>query len=262
MPNLLTAEICTVADHYAAMYESLADPRSRGNAAMRAHEISNSFFAQICKMRYTGWKHRVSFNRGRKPSLPEVFQDLVAFYLRAALPAEFEICVERPVKAIVGGLSKSICPDITIKLAEQTHFIIEAKTTIGWARPDYKLDGEDAYWEMERRIQDLAEAYQVDRTRIIFIFQEPSNVCGTQFLPKFWDKISRTRNQRPVGGVLSHVYPLFADTDPSKWKWNRPKGRTSADWCPDELPDSILTERVRHSIVTPFEEIVKLIKTG
>ena len=253
---------CSAANDYSTMYAALErSPALRVD--LDGRHLSHALFFQLCKIKYAAWRYRVNFKRARRHSLAEVFQDLVAFYLRAALPPQYEVCLEEPRKIDKGGKIITIQPDICIKLNGRAYFVIEAKTTIGWARPDFQQAEEICYKHMQQRIDDIAEAFGIAKENVIFIFEEPTNVSTTHFLPKFWDSKMATPVTRPAQGVLSHIYPLYMTTDPSYWNWKSqiPKGRKTADWFIPEFSDELVLGRARQSVVTPFENILALIQS-
>ncbi len=150
--------------------------------------LSKALFLHLAKMKYAGWRHRVDFKRHRKHSMADFFQDLVAFHLRCALPdTEFRVHLEHPLP-LEGG--RQIHPDILIerKNSDGTwarHFVIEVKTTIGWARPD--ATAHDKYEELKNRLDAVARAARIDVRNVIYIFEEPSNVSA-DFHGFYWDK--------------------------------------------------------------------------
>jgi len=208
-------------------------------------ELSEAIYFHICKMKYAGWKHRVDFERKRKHSLSEFFQDIIAFYLKTTLPSNYQIKLEHKI-----GDTQ---PDIAIKLGNKYLFLIEVKTTIGWARPD-----EEFKKRFEKRIDKLSKNFDVPRENIIYIFEEPNNV-SKEFLDKFWNKELQKPEERPEDFPYSIIFPLFNATDPYYWKHRKglQKDKEYVD-----LSDEEICGRAQKSIVTPFEEILKIIKTA
>jgi hypothetical protein len=242
-------QACEASASYLQLYSSFARSPRLPFAPAETF-ISEALYFHLCRMKHAGYLHKKAFNRQKKHALADVFQDLVAFYLRTILPPEFEVQLE------VSGKSTSMTPkryqvDILIRQNGKNLFVIEAKTTIGWARPDWKLP-ETPYRTFEDRITAVSTTFDVPPERVIFILEEPTNV-NRRFERLFWHDgpVSRAGLPYPV----NQVYPLFMVTDPEYWRWpGLPKGI-----CPDSISDVQIRERAKKSIVTPFERIVELI---
>jgi hypothetical protein len=167
--------------------------------------------------------------------------------------------LEESKKFAKNGKNVTLQPDICIRLDGRLQFIVEVKTTIGWARPNYKPGDHNPYAAMADRIQELATNFDLPEERILYIFEEPTNVHSKLFLPRFWDSAQAIPAPRPTEGVLSHIYPLYMTTDPFYWDdLAIPHGRAKENWCPDLAGDLILA-RAKRSVVTPFEDILALI---
>ena len=208
--------------------------------------ISEAIYFHICKMKYAGWRHRVNFNRGQKHSFSQLFQDIIAFYLRVLLPKGYKIELEPKV-----GKTQ---PDIAIKLGNEYVFIIEAKTNVGWDRLDENTKrGQEAITRISDRIHELADNFRVPEQNIIYIFEEHSNV-SRKFSSRYWD--GEKRMPRPTDFPFLIIFPLFDSTDPYYWKWEAGFDKTKHY---KEISDELIKDRAKHSIVTPFEEIVELV---
>ncbi len=255
---------CTAADHYSAMYGDLCHCLPL-QVNLQERHLSHALYFQLCKIKYAAWRYRVDFKRARRHSLADVFQDLVAFYLRAALPKGYEVHLEVPKRMSKEGKMVTIQPDICIKRDGKMHLVIEAKTTIGWARPNFKLSEDAAYKAMQERIDDVAHSFGIPENNVIFVFEEPTNVSAKYFLPKFWNAEKAEPVSRPTRGVLAQIYPLYITTDPYYWNYWKstkqiPKGRKRTDWFPLSLPDQLILEHAERSVVTPLESILSLIQ--
>jgi len=252
-------EACAAPEHYSNMYGCLSGQAGL-TVDLKSQDVSRALFLHLCKIKYAAWKHKVLFKRGQRHSLAEVFQDLFAFYLRASLPNNYEISLEEPRVLFRNGKKLTIKPDICIKLNGRVECVIEAKTTIGWARPDYKLPEHQIYQKMQDRIDDVAASFEIDPCRVLFVLEEPTNV-SRKFISEFWDIKNSVPTRRPVSGTLSHIYPLYVGTDPFYWKWRKklPEGRQTSDWFISELSDAEILEKSATSIVTPFEYLLQFI---
>ncbi len=210
-------------------------------------EVSKALYFHICKMKYAGWRHRINFKRQRKHSISDFFQDLIAFYLKASLPDEFEIELETKI-----GKTQ---PDIAIKKNGIYEFIIEVKTNIGWDRPD--LTQVDPYLNISKRVTELASNFQVSPDNIIYIFEEHSNVTR-EFSEKFWDIKKQVSVPRSEEFPFSIIYPLFNATDPYYWRHDKGFNRNANYKL---ISDDLILSKAKDNIVTPFESILHKIKT-
>ena len=258
-PNMLELmKHCDVPVHYDSMHKALSKSLSL-QVDLRERDLSHALYVQLCQIKLAAWRHKVDFKRARRHSLADIFQDLVAYYFRAALPPQFDVRLEEAKKIPKGGKNVTLQPDICIRLNGRLEFIVEVKTTIGWARPDYKSGSADPYAAMADRIHELATSFDLPEERILYIFEEPTNVHSKLFLPRFWDAAQAIPAPRPTEGVLSHIYPLYMTTDPFYWDdLAIPHGRAKENWFP-ELPDELILARAKRSVVTPFEDILALI---
>lgn len=246
---------CDASRLYGDLYASLSQ-NPRLQCDLESTHLSEALYYHLCRIKYAGWRHRVQFKRGKKHSVADVFQDLLAFYLRAALPEEYEVRLEVAKKAGHAG-AISTQADIVILRNGANQFVIEAKTTIGWARPDYKLPL--PYHAFSKRIEQVASNFGISPHKVIFVFEEPTNV-NKRFLALFWDGAKGAARDN-LEFPLSQIYPLFMTTDPYYWPaWpHKPTEEHRISWCPEELTDAEIGVRARSSIVTPLEHIVALI---
>lgn len=254
---------CTAADHYSMLYGSLSHPK-RIVVDLSDRHLSHAFYYQLCKIKYAAWKYRVDFRRTRRHSLADIFQDLVAFYLRVGLPENYEVSLEVPRRIVSGDKVRTIQPDICVKRDGKMHFVLEAKTNIGWARPDFKSSEEHWYDFLQKRIDDVSSAFEIPSRNVIYVFEEPTNVSTKHFLPKFWDAKKSLPAARATTGMLAQVFPLFMTTDPwywdFDWKGEMPAGRDKQDWYPATLSDQAILGHAQKSVVTPFESILMFIQ--
>ena len=244
-------------------YSELLDSFSCGATLERGDNknISEAIYFHICQMKYAGWRHRVNFNRGRKHSFSDFFQDIIAFYLKTSLPQGYEVKSERKE-----GKTQ---PDIAIKRGGKYIFLIEAKTNVGWARPDPKTErGREAIKKMEERVLKLSKNFNISKKNIIYILEEHTN-AGKEFSDKFWGE-TRKRPPRPTDSPFSIMYPLFLATDPYYWEWKREvdkadplywewEDRVNENKHYKTILDEQIQDRAKQSIVTPFEEILQMI---
>ncbi len=208
-------------------------------------EVSEAIYFHLCKMKYAGWQHRVNFNRAIKHSMSEIFQDLIAFYLKVCLPLDL-YDVELEVK------EGKLRPDIVIRKNKKYHFILEMKTNIGFDRNG------PASGDFDLRINELSKAFDVPKENIIYVFEEHSNV-SKEFSKMYWDLDKNIPNPlRPKNRPYSAIYPLFHSTDPYYWKSEIKIDKRNKFI---DIRDEDIKHRASMSIVTPFEEILKLIQS-
>ena len=252
---------CSAAEHYHAMFQSLKKAQPLRFAA-DDRVLSKALFFHLAKMKYAGWQHRVDFQRARKHSMADLFQDLVAFYLRCALPTEtFNVLLE---PRLPGEDGKTIHPDILIRKKEAkreavNHFVIEVKTTIGFARP--REGEEDKYGPLGERLYKVSKAAGVPPESVIYIFEEPANVTH-EFRDYFWDKEGwQAKDRSTLPFPLSQIFPLFWGTDPYYWEWPETKKESKGGskdrrfWYPEITDEAFLAQAARR-IVTPLEDVL------
>ncbi|MFM0324876.1 McrC family protein [Caballeronia glebae] len=246
------------------MFQSIAPSNAAAKLAYNDSEVplSRALYFHLARMRLTGWKHRVDFQRWRKHSLSEFFQDLIAFYLRRALPDDFEITLEEPSSS--GKRVRKTCPDILIRKGGKNHFVIEVKTTIGWDRPGAGspkrgLTVAEKYRQLSDRIARVASDFGVPEANVIYIFEGPENVDGG-FRDSFWDEKKHARQSRAgLAFPLSQIYPLFRGIDPYYWAEFGAQGDRQSSY--PEITDDRLHQEAEKRIVTPFETIVDLVRS-
>lgn len=230
-------------DLYGQLLDSFTNIEKIDHSFLDTDIISKSIYLDLVKMKFAGWRHRVNFKRKRKHTISEFFQDIVAFYLKAILPDEYEIELETKI-----GKTQ---PDIVIKKDGKFHFIIEVKTNIGWARPDNSL--EDPHKEIRERVESLSNNFNVPTENIIYIFEDHGNV-GKAFSEKFWDKKNHKPKNQPSDFPFSIIRPLFNGNDPYYWKQAKGFNRQT-NYI--EFDETTIFNLAENNIVTKFEDIVK-----
>lgn len=238
--------ICGVSDLYANTLDSFHVEEKLKDIDLTSNAVSKAIYFHLCKMKYAGWRHRISFKRRRKHSLAEYFQDIIAFYLKASLSDEFEVVLEEK--------NNNVQPDILIKRNGANWFIVEVKTTIGWSRP--KMDNTNPYSEFEERISALSSQFNVEKENIIFVFEEHGNV-GKKFSDVFWCKKESKPNPRPQQFPLNRIFPLFHQIDPYYWRYEKKFDRKK---LLVNLTNDEIIAKSEKSIVTRFEELLILIE--
>lgn len=242
-----TINIFKASGHYSDLLDSFTCP-DKLLVDFDKKEVSKAMYYHLCRMKYAGWRHRVNFKRKRKHTISEFFQDIIAFYLKASLPSEYEIELETKI-----GRTQ---PDIVIKKNNRYHFIIEVKTNIGWDRPDTSLP--DPYLTIRNRVNELSANFNVPVENIMYIFEDHANVTR-EFSERFWDSKLQRPVERTTEFPFSIIYPLFNATDPYYWKHDKGFNRNVAHRI---ISDEIILSMAERNIVTPFELILQKIQNG
>lgn len=233
------------ADLYSQLLDSFVTPEKIDLDRLNSNDISKTIYFDLAKMKHSEWRMKVNFKRHKRHTTSEFFQDIVAFYLNACLPDDYEIELEKKI-----GKTQT---DIAIKKNGKYFFIIEVKTTIGYDRPDNS--SLNPYKKFKDRVADLSNNFNVATENIIYIFENHGNV-GKEFSEKFWDKKNHTPKEPPTEFPFSIIRPLFNANDPYYWKHKKGFDRHNNYTTLDEQE---IFNHAENNIVTKFEDIVKQI---
>lgn len=235
-------------DLYSQLLDSFSVNEKIDIGYLETNIISKTIFLDLVKMKHSGWKMKINFKRNKKHTISEFFQDIIAFYLNAVLPDNYEVEIEKKIKKTQ--------PDIAIKKDNKYCFLIEVKTTIGYQRPE--KNSSDPYWKFRERVDELAENFTtVRKENIIYIFEDHGNV-GKDFSEKFWDKKNHKPQKTPTEFPFSIIKPLFNGNDPYYWDWSSKNGFNKKNEYP-EIDETKVFDLAENNIVTKFEDIVKQI---
>jgi hypothetical protein len=202
-------------------------------------EISKSIYKHIFKMKSSLWKFGEEFNRKKRASISEIFQDLIAMYLKLELDENFEIILEEK--------KEKLQPDILIKYKGKNIFILEIKTTIGWNRNS--LNG-----EIQKRIENLSRVFNIPKDNVVYIFQSPWNV-NREFTSRYWDIENSKPCELPKEFPYNKIRPLLTGDDPFYWKQHDDK--KYHEYSENEI------EQFSHlNIVIPLELTINEIKAA
>lgn len=180
----------TIAENFERFLYSLENTSLNKNINK---DITLQIFYDLFRIREAQWMYKINFKRGIDHSLSEVFQDLIAHYLKMVLSKEYEIILEYK--------QKKLRPDILIKKNKKNWSIIEIKTTIGW---DRGLIKDNLFMN---RLKELSVEFKVPLKRIFYIFESSRNI-NKEFTNKF-------RNARKEK-IHQYIFPLF-DQGPSPY---------------------------------------------
>lgn len=169
---------------------------------LKEQEISKAIFTHIFKIKSSLRKQSAEFKRDKIISISEIFQDIIALYLKLGLGTEYDVILEPKINRLQ--------PDILIKYNDKNLFIVEIKTTIGWDRGSLD-DG------IGKRIKDLSETFHIPKENIVYILQSPWNM-KKEFTEKYWNINEKKARPLPTDDLYSKIRPLLTGDDPFYWK--------------------------------------------
>lgn len=264
-------DACTFSTHYARMFAELVPSPVLPAYSPANPVLSKALFFHLAKLRHAGWQYAAAVRRERRHSLSDVFQDLLAYYLRAALePHGLQVELEAMMPSTQGNKPTQV--DIVVRKNQGAEsaaiFAIEVKTTIGRGRI---RTAEDKQPHIDR-LEQVALNFGIPSNNVIFVYEEPSNNTG-DFQRLYWtgpnkrDGIpfpGRRMATRPADPLYGRIYPLFFGTDPKTWDWSTGPNNTTRRYlahktcCPPVTRERFIQE-AEMRIVTPIEEVIELI---
>ena len=192
-------------------------------------DISFKLYYDLFRIREAQWKYKLEINRSVDYSLSDIFQDLVAHYLRMCLPKKYEVFLEFK--------QGKLRPDILIKKNGKFWSIIEIKTTIGWNRGLVRSD------EYLVRLKELSEEFKIPIKRIFYIFESSRNVdknFASLFQGKNRDKITK------------FILPLFVQSAAPYYIAKKEKKRVYRKYSDQEIYTLYESNKI-----TDFKQIIK-----
>ncbi len=208
---------------------------------IKNNEISKSIYKHIFRIKAAQWKYKIMFNRRKSSAISDIFQDIVALYLKNALGCEYDVIIEERI----GDLQA----DILIKYQNKNIFIIEVKTTIGWER-DMHLNG-----KMKERIDNLSKAANIPKNNIVYILMTPWNV-NREFSSVYWDEEKNQPKELSNKYPFNKIRPLLTAEDPCYWESNKHFRKERFE----EYSDETIEEYSEKGIVIPLEVTINEIK--
>ena len=188
-------------------------------------DITFQIYYDLFKIREAQLEYKNKVKRGKDSSLADIFQDIIAHYLRLTLPNEYSIILEKKF----GRLT----PDILIIKNEFPWAIIEVKTTIGWNRGLVKNE------EYLKRLNELSKFFNIPLNRIFYVFEASRNV-SKEFADIFKNKSLNDKRKE-------YIYPLFErNASPSKKEVR-------------EYPIEEIFQNYKKDKITDYSEILKKI---
>jgi hypothetical protein len=215
-------------------------------------EISKEIFRQMFKIRQYAHEHGINFDRGRSPTMADIFQDIIAYYLKTFLDDRYKVRLEVEEK----GEEKTYRPDILIekKYGEKfkSHFIIEVKTSLQWKTESIK--------ECEEEIKKMSKCFSIKQDNIIYILE--SGNLNKKFLAEYYEiNTKNIDNRKAKENRLKNIpykyfYPLFYKTGDDIEELKE-EGREGAFY--ENIKGEKLEKLAAKNIITKFEDIIKMI---
>ena len=205
----------------------------------------------MCQFRISGWKLRVYFNRKTKQQSSDFFQNLISFYLRNSLTNNYQVNLESP------SSDNKLKVDVVITKNKAPIFAIEVKTNIGWdrIREKHRAEDEEKY---NNRINEIAKSFNIKKKNVIYILETPKNT-NKFFETKYWNDNSRLPRSKEM--PYSNIFPLFYSfADP--YYWEEYKDIENKDESIPEIKKKDIVEKFRGNLITPFEDIIRMIKSA
>ncbi|HVY01561.1 MAG TPA: hypothetical protein VHA12_02240 [Candidatus Nanoarchaeia archaeon] len=171
-----------IADSFKSLLDSLAEK----TALKPSDDISFLIYRDLLKIREAQWHYKTKMNREIDYSTADIFQDILAHYIRSSLSKDYTIHLELKVK--------KLRPDILIKKNGVNWAIIEVKTNIGW---DRDLIKDENYL---KRLNLLGSTFNIPLKRIFYIFESSANVSAE------FSKIFKSAKQDKI---KDFIFPLF-----------------------------------------------------
>jgi hypothetical protein len=211
-------------------------------------EISKEIFCQMFKIRQYAHEHEKYFDRGRSPTMADIFQDIIAYYLKTFLDDRYKVRLEVEKK----GKKKKYRPDILIEKQNKPYFIIEVKTSLQWKKESKE--------ECKKKIKEMSECFEIDEKNIIYILE--SGNLNKEFLSEYYEINTKdidnrkAKENRPKNIPYIYFYPLFYKTGDNIEELKE-EGREGAFY--KNIDARKLEEIAKKNIITKFEDIIKKI---
>ncbi len=195
-------------------------------------DVSFQIFYDLFKIREAQWEYSKNFRREIDFSLADIFQDIIAHYLKRLLPTKYEIILEYK--------QNKKRPDILIKKDGKPCSVIEIKTTIGWNRDLVK--GENYLG----RLKELSEEFKVPINKVFYIFEASRNVNKEFF--EFFKRDSKEK-------IKEYIFPLFEHSASPYYFSKRSSKKEFNNYSSEEIYSLYLKNKI-----TSFDKILQKIK--
>lgn len=195
-------------------------------------DITFQIYYDLFRIRDAQWNYKLASNRGIDYSLADIFQDIVAHYLRINLSKKYKVFLEFQ--------QGKLRPDILIKKKNKNWAIIEIKTTIGWNRGLVKGD------EYLVRLKKLSKEFGIPLKRVFYIFESSRNV--NKEFSKLFEEKKKTK-------ITRFILPLFKENASPYYISKKKKVKGFKKYS-----DSEIFELYKINKITDLKKIFKKIK--
>ncbi len=219
----------SISKSYAKLLESL----SNENTEDFNSDLTYQIFYDLFKIRVAQKKYKEKTNRYKNYSLSDIFQDIIAHYLRLKLSQkEYKIYLEKT--------SNKLRPDILIEKNNKNWAIIEVKTNLGWNRHITKKE------KYLGRLKHLKKEFKdIPLERIFYVIETSSNV--NKEFASIWSPKNKNNKK-----IKKHILPLFNETA-------EPKNHIKKNELKGYSEKQIHTLYV-NSKITNFKDIIKKVE--
>ena len=226
--------------HYQAFLQSLSSPK-KIKCNLEGNALSRALYYHIFRIQLAGWEYMDVNNRANRHPISEIAQDIIGYFINAALPNEYSIKFE------VQGQNRKPRVDIAILKNGLIHFMIEVKTNLGYQRHTINK-------EIKDRRNLIAKNFNLDESKVIYILLSDGNV-NRDFSAHYWDSKTDTsvevKDERRFATPYNFIFPLFHESDPRYMKHDEKKSV--------KYTDAEILDIAEHNIITPLEHIISLI---
>ncbi len=192
-------------------------------------DISLQIFYDLFRIREAQERYGKKINRDVNYSIADIFQDLIAHYLKLVLSKNYEILLEQK--------EKKVRIDILIKKNEKNWAAIEIKTNVGWDRELVKGK------KYLKRLNRISKKFGIPIKRIFYIFETTRNV-GKKF---------EERYENNEGNIRKYIFCLFKQTAHPRWVFGDENLKKKYD-------KKEIISKYKEMKEVDFKEIIKKIK--
>ncbi len=218
----------TVSKHFGNFLKALGE----GQLSSCNSDLTYQIFYDLFKIRVAQFEYKKNANRNIDYALSDIFQDLIARYLRASLSSNYKILLEYK--------QNKLRPDILVKKNNVNWAIIEVKTTIGWNRDLVKNDN------YKERLKNLSSEFDVPLKRIFYIFESSRNV-NKEFASYF--------KEGGKSEITKFILPLFEKNASPFFIHKKEDASNKINYSDKEI-----FSFYQENVITDFKEIVRKVQ--
>lgn len=213
-------------------FEKFLDALQKENKNNCNNDLSFQIYYDLFRIREAQWSYKLNVKRMVDYALSDIFQDIIAHYLRMSLSKEYSVLLEHK--------EGKLRPDIIVKRGDKNWAIIEVKTTIGWNRGLVKKN------EYLSRLKTLSKQFKVPLKRVFYIFESSRNV-NKDFAALFKEK--------KKSKIAKFILPLFDQNAAPYYISKKEKNKGFKKYSDKEIFD--LYKRGK---ITDFKNILKRVR--